>query len=129
MKRRHDTARPSKTCVVCGREIEWRKKWERDWENVKYCSDKCRGFTAEASDAGLEAAIVLLLSHRDRGATICPSEAARLVRPEGERWRELMEPARMAARRMVAAGTIVIMQGGKVVEPSTAKGAIRLKRV
>ncbi|MGB2184898.1 MAG: DUF2256 domain-containing protein, partial [Flavobacteriaceae bacterium] len=20
----------------------WRKKWERDWENVKYCSKKCQ---------------------------------------------------------------------------------------
>ncbi|MFN4940587.1 MAG: DUF2256 domain-containing protein, partial [Bacteroidota bacterium] len=20
----------------------WRKKWERDWESVKYCSDRCR---------------------------------------------------------------------------------------
>ena len=19
----------------------WRKKWERDWESVKYCSDRC----------------------------------------------------------------------------------------
>ena len=38
-----------------------------------------------------------------------------------------MEPARAAARRLVAAGKIVITQGGRVVEPSTAKGAIRLK--
>jgi hypothetical protein len=20
----------------------WRKKWARDWENVRYCSDRCR---------------------------------------------------------------------------------------
>nr|WP_256487903.1 DUF2256 domain-containing protein [Deinococcus sp. HSC-46F16] len=20
----------------------WRKKWEREWEQVKYCSDRCR---------------------------------------------------------------------------------------
>jgi len=32
---------PSKPCVVCGRPFNWRKKWERDWENVKYCSKKC----------------------------------------------------------------------------------------
>jgi hypothetical protein len=32
---------PSKPCVVCGRPFSWRKKWERDWENVKYCSKKC----------------------------------------------------------------------------------------
>lgn len=33
---------PSKDCVACGRPFVWRKKWERDWESVKYCSDACR---------------------------------------------------------------------------------------
>jgi hypothetical protein len=31
-----------KACAHCGRDFEWRKKWARDWENVKYCSEKCR---------------------------------------------------------------------------------------
>ncbi|MSV54608.1 MAG: DUF2256 domain-containing protein [Actinobacteria bacterium] len=31
-----------KTCITCGLEFEWRKKWQRDWENVKYCSEKCK---------------------------------------------------------------------------------------
>ena len=35
-------SRPSKVCVTCGRPFVWRKKWERDWELVKYCSDRCR---------------------------------------------------------------------------------------
>ena len=33
---------PSKTCVVCGREMTWRKSWAKNWEDVKYCSDACR---------------------------------------------------------------------------------------
>lgn len=33
---------PSKTCPVCQRPFAWRKKWERDWDNVIYCSDRCR---------------------------------------------------------------------------------------
>ena len=33
---------PTKVCPVCNREFEWRKKWEDDWENVKYCSQRCR---------------------------------------------------------------------------------------
>ncbi len=33
---------PVKTCVACGRPFTWRKKWERDWANVRYCSDACR---------------------------------------------------------------------------------------
>jgi hypothetical protein len=33
---------PTKVCATCGRPFAWRKKWERDWANVKYCSDRCR---------------------------------------------------------------------------------------
>jgi hypothetical protein len=33
---------PTKNCVTCGRPFTWRKKWEKVWEEVKYCSDKCR---------------------------------------------------------------------------------------
>ncbi|RZJ69914.1 DUF2256 domain-containing protein [Flavobacterium sp.] len=33
---------PTKTCEVCGRPFSWRKKWEKVWEDVKYCSEKCR---------------------------------------------------------------------------------------
>ncbi|GHF34292.1 hypothetical protein HNQ07_000153 [Deinococcus metalli] len=39
---RPPSQRDSKVCVVCGRPFTWRKKWERDWEHVKYCSDRCR---------------------------------------------------------------------------------------
>ncbi|CAO3402282.1 DUF2256 domain-containing protein [Azospirillum palustre] len=34
---------PAKTCPVCNRPFTWRKKWERVWDEVKYCSDRCRG--------------------------------------------------------------------------------------
>ena len=33
---------PSKDCIVCNRPFEWRKKWERCWDEVKYCSERCR---------------------------------------------------------------------------------------
>ena len=33
---------PTKTCLACGLPVAWRKKWERDWDNVNYCSDRCR---------------------------------------------------------------------------------------
>ena len=32
----------SKICLVCGLSFNWRKKWAREWENVKYCSERCR---------------------------------------------------------------------------------------
>lgn len=33
---------PQKICPVCGRIFKWRKKWKKDWDNVTYCSEKCR---------------------------------------------------------------------------------------
>jgi hypothetical protein len=118
-----------KTCASCGRTIEWRKKWERDWDQVRYCSTACRKRGVSRTDEALEQSIRDLLAARARGKTICPSDAARAVGPtDDEGWRELMEPARRAARRMVAAGEVVVTQGGKVVDPSTAKGAIRIRR-
>ncbi|MDM3885791.1 DUF2256 domain-containing protein [Pseudomonas sp. BCRC 81390] len=34
---------PSKLCVVCNRPFSWRKRWARCWEQVRYCSERCRG--------------------------------------------------------------------------------------
>ncbi|MCE2869099.1 MAG: DUF2256 domain-containing protein [Xanthomonadaceae bacterium] len=33
---------PSKICLRCSRPFSWRKKWERDWDQVKFCSERCR---------------------------------------------------------------------------------------
>jgi len=33
---------PTKLCIVCNKPFSWLKKWEKVWEEVKYCSDKCR---------------------------------------------------------------------------------------
>ncbi len=38
----HKQTLPQKTCQTCGQPFLWRKKWQRDWESVKYCSDRCR---------------------------------------------------------------------------------------
>lgn len=122
--------------------MTWRRKWARNWDEIKYCSDACRKRKVEAIDIALENAIVELLRARAGGHTICPSEAARLVvsreeKEEGggeegegeERWRGLMERTRMAARRLVVNGSVVITQRGQVVDPSTAKGPIRIRFV
>ncbi len=33
---------PVKTCATCGRPFVWRRKWAKVWNEVKYCSDRCR---------------------------------------------------------------------------------------
>ena len=105
--------------------MEWRKAWAKNWDEVRYCSDACRKRKVRPVDREREAAIVSLLEKRAGGATICPSEAAKVVSPDD--WRDLMEPARCAARRLVAAEHVVITQKGRIVDPSTAKGPIRIR--
>ena len=29
--------------MVCLRPFNWRKKWAKDWQEVKYCSKRCAG--------------------------------------------------------------------------------------
>jgi hypothetical protein len=88
--------------------------------------DECPGTPLTGVDRALEAAIQALLAQRGAGKSICPSEAARAVDPAA--WNKLMPQARAAARRLVADGVIVITQQGSVVDPSRARGAIRLRR-
>lgn len=42
MKGVKKTDLPQKICASCGRPFSWRKKWERVWAEVRYCSDRCR---------------------------------------------------------------------------------------
>ncbi|MFJ3582877.1 DUF3253 domain-containing protein [Streptomyces sp. NPDC090127] len=81
-------------------------------------------------DRLLEKAILELLEQRGPGRTICPSDAARAVYGgDDDGWRGLMEPARRAARRLVTAGEVEITQRGRPVEPTEARGPIRIRRV
>ncbi len=33
---------PKKICIICEKSFIWRKKWEKVWKEVKYCSRKCK---------------------------------------------------------------------------------------
>jgi hypothetical protein len=77
-------------------------------------------------DARLERTIGDLLDQRRPEASICPSDAARTVDPDG--WRALMPAARAAAGRLAAAGQVEVTQGGEVVAVATARGPVRIRR-
>ncbi len=32
----------AKVCCTCGQQMTWRRSWEKSWDTVKYCSDRCR---------------------------------------------------------------------------------------
>ena len=111
----------SKVCESCGREIEYRKKWARDWSNVKYCSDECR---RNKSKFDYKDSIMILLGQRTRGQTICPSE---VLPAEDKTDKILMEHVRRSARLLAAEGLIEITQKGKLVDPQDFRGPIRLR--
>ena len=31
-----------KICPICEKPFSWRKKWEKNWNEVRYCSERCR---------------------------------------------------------------------------------------
>jgi hypothetical protein len=113
----------AKVCVTCGRTIEYRKKWARNWSEIKHCGEKCR---RNKNTDNFEAQILELLNKRGSGKTICPSE---VLEGDDKTNKELMEKVRSSARLLVAKGKIIITQNGRVVDPSTARGAIRLRLV
>lgn len=70
--------------------------------------------------------ILLLCEQRGAGKTICPSEAARSLAPEGASWRDLMPEVRRVATVLKAEGRIVITKRGNPVDDPETAGAIRL---
>lgn len=111
-----------KICKNCGRWFEWRKKWKDNWDEVKYCSKSCQG---DRSKDLLKEKIIKLLKERDFGKTICPSE---ILHSDLKKNKKEMEQVRMAARLLVHEGRIEITQKGKVVDPCSFKGPIRLRQ-
>ncbi|MFC6583850.1 DUF2256 domain-containing protein [Sulfitobacter aestuariivivens] len=37
---------PVKNCAACGKPFSWRRKWARDWVDVRYCSHRCKATKA-----------------------------------------------------------------------------------
>ena len=56
-----------------------------------------------------------------------PSSPSEVLPPELKSDQAEMEKVRQAARRLVLEGRIEILQKGRVVDPSTARGPIRLR--
>lgn len=120
------TIRVRRVCAVCGTPITWQRKWSRSPYRLKYCSEGCRQRGLSDEDQAIERKILELLDARPVGASICPSEVARALRPLGD-WRALMEPVRQAARRLQRAGRVQATQRGQPVDLSSARGPIRLR--
>lgn len=77
------------------------------------------------SSTEMRSALLDLARRRGPEKTVCPSEAARALAPDG--WRDLMEDVRQEAYRMADDGLVDITQQGGVVDGRTARGPIRVR--
>lgn len=111
----------SKICESCGRTIEYRKKWEKNWNSIKYCSDECR---KNKNNFDYSEQILNLLKQRALTSSICPSEVLPIEQKQDH---QMMEHVRRSARKLAHADLIEITQKGKPVDPENFKGPIRLK--
>ena len=81
----------------------------------------------EAIVGRLRSVIRALLRSRERGSSICPSDAARVV--GGEDWRDVMPLAREVAFAMQLEGVVEVRQLGVRIDDSHGlRGPIRIAR-
>ena len=97
--------------------MTWRKAWARTWDDVRWCSDACRRRGRSAGDAALEERLLEALRAGRRGALVDPEQVLARGR----------EQVRSAARRLAAEGAVEVVQGGRVVDPSHARGPILVR--
>ena len=79
--------------------------------------------TAAARNLRIDAAILALLRGRKEGASICPSDAARVV--GGKSWRALMDDVRARAAILSTRRRIRITRGGRTVVGNPTTGVLR----
>lgn len=82
--------------------------------------------TVEGQRLRLAAAMRSLLRHRRPDATICPSDAARIV--GGKSWQGLMDVARAVAAGLADEGIVAVRQHGVDIQMADAIGPVRLAR-
>jgi hypothetical protein len=77
------------------------------------------------SDTDIRDEMRRLAKLRTRKRTFCPSEVARALAQD---WRPLMDRVREVARQEAQAGSIAVLQKGKLVDITVARGPIRLRQ-
>lgn len=97
--------------------MTWRKAWERSFDEVKYCSTACRRARLTGADVALEQDVLAALRASRRGLVIDPEQTV-----VGER-----ESVRNAVRRLAARGEVEVVQTGRVVDPSHARGPLGVR--
>ena len=83
---------------------------------------------ARMDDHAITESLFSLLAARAPSATVCPSDVARALAPEGGAWRALMPEVRRVAAGLAAQGRLRVTRGGVEVDAESRGGPIRLGR-
>lgn len=86
----------------------------------------CRQARYSMTDTQITERIFELLSKRQPGATICPSEVARSLAPNGASWRGQMPQVRQVAQALARQQRLCVTRGGVPVDATAPGGPIRL---
>lgn len=57
---------PHKMCLECARPFNWRKKWERCWDEIRFCSEACKAKGKKTVAVGATAPDVEIAQKRGR---------------------------------------------------------------
>ena len=114
---------PTKDCRVCGRPFEWRKKWQRDWSNVRHCSKRCAKKQLTATDRAVEQSILECLdgSH----GKISGVALFKCILDSG--LRVDLERVKSAARRLANQERLVWIKKGGRVDAHNCTGPFELR--
>jgi hypothetical protein len=136
--------KPSKVCPACGRSFEWRKRWERNWEAIVYCSKRCSGTKGKSQDTmALAAAIETHVRASPRGECFAASVFSTPLdandRAPHRARQDVLAAIRLLAHRGVVeilhggrvttVGKRVLVKGAKVVSPDEARGEFYIRRL
>ncbi|MBL8699370.1 MAG: DUF3253 domain-containing protein [Alphaproteobacteria bacterium] len=79
-------------------------------------------------DDPVDTKILALCQERGAGKSICPSDVAKALVPEGRHWQHLMGRVRQRAIVLARGGAIDILRKGKpVADLDDLRGVIRLR--
>jgi hypothetical protein len=111
-----------KICASCGRPMEWRKAWEKNWESIRYCSDSCRRDKFDKTSGSVRDAILAMVKVNGLKKPVAEAEVAQYLWQAD--WEKRLEEVRRVARQLHHAGLITIFQSGRPIKDLNFKGAV-----
>lgn len=120
--------RHHKNCAVCGRRMDWRKRWRNNWQSVKYCSSSCRRSSRDVERHNLETRILAMLNQQPGKACLdLDGMTAKLFDASSRSFHQHRVSVHNAARRLCNRGVTSLFRQGRPVDPSKANRTACIK--